>query len=299
MKNSLEEIAKPLPLVKQRELARVQEIILNRLEADEHDFVLEKIILFGSYARGSWVEEGYVKDGITYEYRSDFDILVVTNKRIAEPSWLGLCIEEHIDKHPGIKTEVNIIHHGIEFLNRKIEENYYFFLDIVAEGVLLYDRGKCPLATPGPMTPAAQSQKAQEDFEYWLNKGNEFWIDFQNATKRKSFEKASFELHQATECYYTTILLVHTDYKPRGHNIHWLGKQAISINERFREVFPMRNKQEKELFRLLKKAYIDSRYRKDYTITAEELQYLSERVMLLRELTEELCKKEIARLKGL
>ena len=61
----------------------------------------------------------------------------------------------------------------------------------------------------------------------------------------------------------------------------------------------MRNKQEKALFRLLKKAYVDSCYRKDDTITAEEVQYLSERVMLLGELTEELCKKEIARLKGL
>ena len=292
-------IAKTLPLVKQRELARVQEIILNRLEADEHDFVLEKIILFGSHARGSWVEEGYVKDGITYEYKSDFDILVVTRQGISDSNWLALCIDEHIDKHPGIKTEVNIIHHGIDFLNRKIEENYYFFVDIAAEGVLLYDTGKYQLAKPGPMTPAAQSQKAQEDFEYWFGKGDDSLQVFELCLSKNKYSKAAFELHQATEAYYAAILLVYTDYKPRGHNIHWLGKQAISINERFREVFPMRNKQEKELFRLLKKAYVDSRYRKDYTITAEELQYLSERVTLLRELTEELCKKEIARLKGL
>ena len=57
-------------------------------------------------------------------------------------------------------------------------------------------------------------------------------------------------------------------------------------------------KEEKELFQLLKKAYIDARYKKEYTITAEELQYLSERVQLLRELTEKLCQEEIARLKG-
>ena len=52
------------------------------------------------------------------------------------------------------------------------------------------------------------------------------------------------------------------------------------------------------MFQLLKKAYIDARYKKEYTITAEELQYLSERVLLLRELTEKLCQEEIARLKG-
>ena len=299
MKNSLEEIAKPLPIVKQRELARVQDIIVKRLEADEHDFVLEKLILFGSYSRGTWVEEGYVKDGITYEYRSDFDILVVTRQSISDANWLGLCIDEQIDKHPGIKTEVNIIHHSIDFLNRKIEEKYYFFADIAAEGVLLYDTGKYQLSTPGPMTPAEQAQKAQEDFKYWFRKGDSFYMHYRYATKDQDYKMAAFLLHQATEAYYAITLLVYTDYKPRGHNIHWLGKKAISINERFREVFPMRNKQEKELFQLLKKAYIHARYRKDYTITAEELKYLSERVLLLRALTEELCKKEIDRLRGL
>ena len=298
MKDSLAALAKPLPAAKRKELEKVREIIVSRLSAEGHDYVLEKIILFGSYSRGTWVEEGYVKDGVTYEYKSDFDILVLTRKGIPEGHWLGLCIDEHIDKHPGIKTEVNIIHHGIDFLNRKLEENYYFFVDIVAEGVLLYDTGKYQLATPGAMTPAAQSQKAQADFEYWFGKANRLFESFEFNYQKEYHSEAAFLLHQATESYYTAVLLVHTDYKPRGHNIKWLGKQASSINEQFREVFPTRNRREKELLQLLKKAYVDSRYRKDYTITAEELQYLAERVLHLRELTEALCRKEIQRLKG-
>lgn len=39
----------------------------------------EKIILFGSYAKGKYVQHRYTgKDGILYEYVSDFDFLVVT-----------------------------------------------------------------------------------------------------------------------------------------------------------------------------------------------------------------------------
>ena len=79
MKTSLDQLPQPPPASKQKELARVQDIIVNRFQAEEHIFKLEKIILFGSYARGTWVEDGYVKDGITYEYKSDFDILVVTH----------------------------------------------------------------------------------------------------------------------------------------------------------------------------------------------------------------------------
>ena len=36
------------------------------------------IILFGSYAKGTWVRDWYVEGHITYSYESDLDILVVT-----------------------------------------------------------------------------------------------------------------------------------------------------------------------------------------------------------------------------
>ncbi|MEO1548618.1 MAG: nucleotidyltransferase domain-containing protein, partial [Bacteroidota bacterium] len=59
-----------LPKSKQDELKLLAE------ELSAHKLV-EMVILFGSYARGNWVEDQYVEKGITYEYRSDFDILVV------------------------------------------------------------------------------------------------------------------------------------------------------------------------------------------------------------------------------
>ena len=99
------------------------------------------------------------------------------------------------------------------------------------------------------------------------------------------YNKAAFELHQATESYYTAILLVFTDYKPRKQNLKKLGKEVASIDARFQEVFPLRNRKEKELFQLLKKAYIDARYKKDYHIGEEALTYLGERVQLLAQLT--------------
>jgi uncharacterized protein len=44
---------------------------------------------------------------------------------------------------------------------------------------------------------------------------------------------------------------------------------------------------------LLKKAYIESRYALDYKVTREDLEYLSERVKRLRDLTELACKEKI------
>ena len=46
--------------------------------------------------------------------------------------------------------------------------------------------------------------KAQEEFEYWLEKGDEFYDDFQGNVQKERYNKAAFYLHQATESYYTT-----------------------------------------------------------------------------------------------
>jgi uncharacterized protein len=298
LKTSLKELNKPLPQDKLIELEKIKNTILKRFQDNKHDFKLEKIILFGSYARGKWVEERATKNGkVVSEYRSDFDILVVTQNEINGRNWLDLCIDECIDNQTEIRTEVNIIHHNIHFLNERITESYYFFTDIAQEGILLYDSGRYELATPGLVTPAIQVRKSEEDLEYWMNEGDDFFRVFRFCLKEEKYKKAAFNLHQATESYYAAILLVFTGYKPKSHNLKYLNKQAISINIDFQEVFPMNNKEEEELFQLLKKAYIDARYKKDYVINLNELNYLSERVCMLGKMTKEICEEEIARLK--
>jgi len=38
------------------------------------------IILFGSYARGDWVQDEYTRGHITYSYQSDLDLMLVLKK---------------------------------------------------------------------------------------------------------------------------------------------------------------------------------------------------------------------------
>lgn len=98
---------------------------------------VELIVLFGSYARGDWVEDQYVEDGITYEYLSDYDLLVVLDLRQESgrgEAWRAL--EERIRRHPGIKTPVTLITEGSEHLNRALSRGQYFYSDVVREGIL-------------------------------------------------------------------------------------------------------------------------------------------------------------------
>lgn len=54
------------------------------------------------------------------------------------------------------------------------------------------------------------------------------------------------------------------------------------------EIFPCNTKEDKELFKLFDYSYIGARYDPKFDILKESLEYLSKRVKILLELTEEL-----------
>jgi hypothetical protein len=100
-------------------------------------------------------------------------------------------------------------------------------------------------------------------------------------------------LHQAVERFYSTTLLVFTGYKGKRHNIEKRGRQVSGYDTAFLKVFPRATKEQDERFKLLKKAYIDARYKKDYKITKKQLEYLAKRVKILQRLTKKICVTKI------
>jgi HEPN domain-containing protein/predicted nucleotidyltransferase len=272
-----------LPQLKQDQLKALTQIILDKVPA-------EMVILFGSYARGEWVEDYQEK----YEYVSDFDILVITKDRISAKQgkkWWDL--NKELTDHEDI-TRTSIIQHSIGFVNDKIERNQYFFVDILKEGIMLFDSGNFSLSEPKAMNPEERQKKAGDAFVNWFQSGNDFQKYADLATQNSDNKFAVFNLHQATERYYAAILLVFTDYKPKIHDIETLGKQVEKLHADFTTVFPKNTPEEKQLFQLLQKAYIDSRYDMNYKIEKADLEYLGERVKLLKDLTERICNKRIA-----
>ncbi len=255
----------------------------------------EMIILFGSHARGDWVED-YTYDGpVMYSYISDYDILVVVPSiRFAtKPGRWGDIETKAARLVPLHGPSVNLIFHDIEYLNARLGEGRYFFKDIKEEGVLLYDSGRFTLAEPRELTDAERKKIAEEDYEHWFQVACSFLIDCGHAFDREDYRKAAFELHQATECFYAAFLLVYTGYKPKFHDIEKLGKLAAAEMSDMLRIFPQATEEEKARFDLLKRAYVDARYSKTYTITREELEHLAARVGELRTMTEAACRKKI------
>lgn len=276
-----------LPKYKREELKEITSIIKENAD-------VEMIILFGSYARGTWVEDIYKEGHITYEYKSDYDILVVA-KEYGLVRKLGLWdkIENIIRRRSSIRTHVALIVHDIKEVNKALSRGQYFFTDIKKEGVLLYDSKQFELAQARKLSPEERQQTAKEDFKYWFKSASEFLAGFEFYFKRRSYRNAAFLLHQATERSYTTTLLVFTHYKPKEHDLKILGQRVSNLDPRFLPVFPRTTPEEKRLFELLQKGYIDARYKPEYKINRKELEYLAARVKKLQRLTKEICKEKI------
>lgn len=276
-----------LPYNKQSELSTIVTIINEAIPA-------EMVILFGSYARNDWVEAKYGNG--QYRYQSDFDILVVVEtKSESAHAKFERDIEDGVEQNASIKTPVSFIVHDIDFVNRRLSKAQYFFTDIKKEGVVLYDSGKFQLKEARELLPAERKKLAQEDFDYWFNSAKKFYETFLfNFEKGKDYyPNAAFELHQVTERLYSSILLVFTRYKPNTHDLLILRKLTNSVDNRLLKIFPLDNIENCHLFKLLRKAYIDARYKPSYTITQDELSQLSNKVKELKEIGEQVCAEKI------
>jgi uncharacterized protein len=87
-----------------------------------------------------------------------------------------------------------------------------------------------------------------------------------------------------------------TRYKPNTHDLKKLSKRVASVEPDLLAVFPQGTEEEMRLFELLRKAYVDARYNRNYVITPEELTWLAERVKILQDITTKICQKKIASL---
>ncbi len=277
-----------LPAEKRAELDIIREVILEKIPD------VRMVILFGSYARGNWVEDTHMEDNAIHVYESDFDILVATkSKKVADDTSLHHTIEQVIDATGDIETPFTIIYHSFSYVQEMITEGHYFFTDIQKEGIYLFRTNKHRIGAIKTIPPTERKRIAQEHFDQWLEKAKDFYETFEFNLKKEKHNLAAFILHQATESLYAAICLVFINYKYKTHDIDRLYKKSRDYHNDFSTAFPRETNEEEDLFELLRKAYIDARYKKDYVITKKQLETLAGYVQTLQNLTENICKEKI------
>ena len=290
-----------MPLRKQRELGRVLEILHEEFEdalkEGTADFKkrgrILKIILFGSYSKGGWVDEPFTMKG----YRSDFDLLIIVNNRkLCDFSEYWHKAADRLNRDKSIETPVSFIVHSRREVNTYLREGHYFFSDIRKEGIVLYELDDEPLAEPGVVNDHDRIRLATEHFNQRYSAAIGFVDTSRYAATRGRLSEAAFLMHQSLEQAYACVLLTLTNYAPPSHNIKFLRSLAEEQDRRLAEAFPRDQHRERAWFNTLNEAYVKARYSKHFEISEEALIWLGDRTALLHQLVKEVCEEHLARL---
>jgi uncharacterized protein len=289
MKKSLDH----LPETKQQDIQTIAKLLRDVMDAFQQgktgsrlNYRILKIILFGSHAKGSWVNDpanGYV---------SDYDILVIVNQPAAVEEYeVWQTAEDKIKRQ--ISAPLGLIVHTFREVSSALQEGHYFFKDIREQGIELYSFDGHQLPAAGDLTTEEQLKVASKHFSQWFESANQFFTTFKDDERRQWYKKSAFELHQSTERFLSCVLLVCTNYLPKTHNLEHLRSLCAQQDARFADLFPTDNKFNRRSFQHLKRAYVDARYSEHYEITADERSWLADEVTKLQALTEAVCEAKI------
>lgn len=289
-----------LPTRKQDELAEVARILFEefdvaqkgKLKDEQKKARILKIILFGSYARGGWVEDR--KSG----YRSDYDLLVVVSTHFAtemseywENAAERFVRELTITRH--LETPVNFIVHSLHDLNDQLARGRPFFADIARDGISLYEAPGHPLSSPKQLSAEETKNEARRHFEQWFPSAERFVKLATLAVENEFRNEAAFLLHQTVERLYHCVLLVKTLYSPKSHRLSVLRSHAERVEPRLIDVWPRDTRFARRCFSQIDRAYVEARYSPQYSITDEELAWVVQRVTTLRDTVSAICREQL------
>ena len=281
-----------LPEQKRDELRRIVKCVLEVLPG------CEMIILYGSYARNTYVDyDQRIEYGIRTCFMSDYDILVVTNTRFQRHVISHILSKATDNYYKGMNrnesTTVQFIDESIDDLNKAIDKNRYFYTDIKREGIMLYNSGRYKLARRRKQNYREIKELAEEYYNERFERGNEFLLGAIFYNEQGLHKMASFNLHQACENYYNSIILTFTLNSPKEHSLIKLSARAKTHSLESSKAFPRNTEEEKRLFDLLQDAYVQARYSLHFRITQEDIEALIPKVELLRDIARQCCEERI------
>jgi HEPN domain-containing protein len=269
-----------LPVVKQRQLCAITCII--RATAD-----VERVVLFGSHARGDWVDDPAGR------YISDYDLGVLVRDPVlaADEAFWADC-QERAREVAG-DTPVSLIAHTVDDVRQQLARGSSFFRDVITEGVALYDAGRAAITVP-ELTPAQRLELAQASLTRYFEHAAELYRSFERNLAHGSHAIAAFELHQVAETIYKAVLLVFTAYQPKLHDLDEFGRRCARVAPGISRLVPLDAPDRERLAALLRAAYVDARYSFTFHISREDLEALAQHIGAFRVRAERACREQLA-----
>ena len=265
-----------LPKKNREDLKYLVELILDKIP------VCEMIILYGSYARGTYVSYDEREEfGIPTSFKSDYDILVINSAWSYDKIENKLASVRNIYDKRGdhrYRVPVQFIHDSIKKVNEDLKYSRYFYTELKRDGIMLYNRGKNKLARRKPLKFGEIKKQGEEYFGEKYAKARLFMEQAVFMYDKEEYVMSSFNLHQACENLFNAIMLTFTLKNDKEHNLEELFKASRGYAPELIRVFPVGNEEEERLFKILVCSYIEARYNPEFKVSREDVEDLMVKV---------------------
>lgn len=251
----------------------------------------DMIFLLGAslYRRRS--ESIFLQSAPTSQHIADYFLLILMqnlgNKELHE--W-----QDKIESHCKALIPVTTLVLQKDSFEEWLKEGHPFATSVQQLAVVLYNSGGTILPSPQTTNHVAAAKAFEKHLAEGLTKAKEFLAGSELFRVRKQHALAAFMLHQSAEQALRTLLRVGTGYHANTHSIDRLLRYAALVSYQLPDIFPRNTEEEKRLFNLLQKAYIDPRYKEDYKISTDDLLCLSEKVRCIHEILSAQAKELVA-----
>ena len=235
----------------------------------------DRIYLLGAslYRRRS--ESIFCTTAPTSQHYSDYYFLILIGSTHNRPlsEW-----QDKIEQHCGSLMPVTVIVLETSTFNEWLSSGHQFARTVMQVSTPVFEADNIQISSTGDFDPETENIALEKQYREGLDKAREFLAGAELFRVRKQNKLAAFMLHQSAEQALRTLLKIGTGFHSCTHNIDRLIRYASMVSYQLPDVFPRKTENEKRLFSLLQKAYIDSRYKEDYIIQFQDLILLTERV---------------------
>ena len=187
------------------------------------------------------------------------------------------------NKNRPFHTHPQFVNYGIDDFNHTLSKAHYFETEIKRDGIILFDSGTYKLARRKKLNFKEIKERAQKYYNDKFGRAKQFLKGVTFYCEDGDYNMASFHLHQSAENFLRTIPITFILYGHKSHDLSELMNAAKKHTPEIFKAFPRDTPEEKRLFDLLQRAYIESRYNPDFEITKADIDALLPKIELLRD----------------
>ncbi len=257
--------------------------LLNKIEVAVSP---EKIFLLSACNQNACCESIFLEKPLQYQSTTSYDFLVLVSESSGRKNDELLNIIEHLCSANNLPVTAYVMR--IHQFNEWAMNGHPFASKVYHKAFLCYDAHNIPLAIPNEYDESVKGKELLKEFSQHRQLATEFICGAELFTIRKNYALAAFNLHQATEQLYVGIIQYITGLRVQTHNLDKLYRYSKNLLSDITDIFPRNNEEERRLFQLLQKAYIDSRYGDNFYIKYDDLLLLDQRVRKLAEFSQNL-----------